>query len=147
MTEENLALHEGVKEIANAVAVGGASIEHQLHLGAVSESNGGAGRVERELVQQIAGELSRVAGEDRFQVADVLKPTAVEELARSIDGFGELKGEVVSGSINAADALALFDAAIPRAPAAEDVEVLQCESDRIEAACQATEISPKTHHS
>ena len=84
-------------------------------------------------MKEVAGELAGIGGEDGFQIADVLEGAAVEELAAGIDGLGEGVGEVVAGAVDAGDALALLQAAIARAPAAEDVEVFQREADGIEA--------------
>jgi hypothetical protein len=55
-----------MQEVANAVAVRRAGIEHRFNLDAVGESHGRAGRIQCELVQKIASELSRVIGEDRL---------------------------------------------------------------------------------
>ena len=132
LPEDDPALHKGVQEVANSIAVRRAGIEQRLHLRAVGESDGRAGCVERELVQEIASELARVCGQDRFQFADVLKATSISQLPGGIDRFGKRVGEVVSRSVDPRDTIALLDAAISRAPTAEDVEVLQRESDRIE---------------
>ncbi len=85
-SEKHPTLHERVNEIAHAVAIGSTSIEDHVDLDAVGKSHGGAGRVERELVQQIPRQLAGIGGEDGFQFVDVLETAAIPQLARRING-------------------------------------------------------------
>ena len=132
LSQKDAALDEGVEEVADGVVVFGAGVEEGFDFGAVGEADGGAGGVDGELMEEVAGELARVGGDEDFEVVDVVKGAAVEEFAGGVHGGGDGVTVTVSGAVDAGDSLAFFKAAIVGAPAAEDVEVFEGEADGIE---------------
>ena len=126
-------MNQGEYQIAHAIAVFGTGIEEGFDFGSVGEADGGAGGVDGELMEEIAGELAGVGGDEGFEVVDVLEGAAVEELAGGVHGGGDGVAEAVSGAVDAGDAFSFFQTAIVGAPAAEDVEVFEGEADGIEA--------------
>ena len=131
LAQKHGTLHQCVGEIPHAVAVLRAGIEHRFDVTAVGELHGGAGGIERELVQEIPRKLAWVGGEEGFQVVNVGERTTVSELTAGIHFAREGEGKVVTGAVDAGDAFAIAGAAITRAPGTEDIEVFKCETDRI----------------
>ena len=113
-----------MQEVPYAVSVLRAGIEQHLDVPAVGELHGRTGRIQRELVQDIPGELSIVGGEDGLQIVDVGELATVGELAAGIDLSCEREGKVVAGGVDPGDGLPFAGAAIPRAPGPKEVEVV-----------------------
>ena len=82
-------------------------------------------------MEEVAGELTGVGGDEGFEVVDVLEGAAIEELAGGVHGGGEGVAEAVSGAVDAGDAFSFFQASIVCAPAAKDVEVFQRKANGI----------------
>ena len=83
-------------------------------------------------MEQVAGQLPLVGGEQRFHGLDVGKRQPVGQAARGIDRRGQPKGKVMAGPVDAGDRLALVESAVAVPPAATDVEALEREANRIE---------------
>ena len=115
-SQENPAADQRVDEIARAIAIGGARVEHLLDLRAIREARRGSGGVDRELLQEIARQLAGIRGEDRLQIADVAKTPPVRQRAARIHGAGDRVCKVVAGVVDAGDALAFGGAPVMRPP-------------------------------
>ena len=64
LTEEDLALNKNKHQISHAIAIRLAGVEHRLDFCTIRKSHGRAGGVNGELVEQIAGKLAGIIGED-----------------------------------------------------------------------------------
>src|SRR4051794_14424895 len=83
-------------------------------------------------MQEIARQLAGICREDRFQVADVAEMPPVNQCTARIHRAGDGIGKVVPGVVDTADALAFGGAPVMSPPTADDVEVLEGQSGRIE---------------
>jgi hypothetical protein len=111
----------------------GAGVQDSFDLWSIGEAHWRAGRVQDELVQEIAGELAVVGGEMGLEFADIFEGPAVAEFAARVDDVGQGVTEIVSSAVDTCDFIAEFQSAITRAPASEDIEVLEREARGVKA--------------
>ena len=105
-------------KITNAVAISFAGIEDRFDLCTIRKSHRSSGRIQRELMQKTASQLSRIACKNGLQFVDVLKAATVRQLTAGVHWFSKCVGEVVACAVDAGDAFSLFNASITCSPAA-----------------------------
>lgn len=129
-------LHDGVDEIAHAVAGGASGGEDVVEGATVREADGCAGGIDEQLLGEIAGDGGLFAGEQELlEVADVLEGGAVGEGASGIDGEGVVEGEALAGEADAGFGLGFVSSGpVALAPAAHDVETFEGEAGGIDFA-------------
>ena len=95
----------------------------------ITEADRGAGRVDRELPGDIAGNLRFVLQEDLIEGADITEGAAVVQLAAWIHGLGIVEGKrpaVLSETMFRRVTDGIGPVAIP--PSAHHIEALECEA-------------------
>ena len=83
--KENPTLYEPDNQISYPITIIRADIENRLNLTAVREADGGPGCIERELREQVTGELTWVARQDQFEISDTLEGAPIKQPAAGID--------------------------------------------------------------
>ena len=96
LIQEEVTLDEFVDERAHAVVARARALEDCFDVGAITESHGGTGRINGELLGEVAGELGFVGEQETLEFADVGKLPAVGHFAAGIDGEGLMKDEFLA---------------------------------------------------
>src|SRR5262245_55665181 len=79
LLKEQLALHQRVNEAPHAVMAGTGALQNVLNLFAVGEADRGAGGIDRQLPDEIAGDLLLVGEQQLFELAHVAELSAVRQ--------------------------------------------------------------------
>src|SRR6185295_18630348 len=99
--------------------------EYFCDRGAITETNRRAGRVDNQLLSEIAGQLLFVVEQQLFEFADVVKLAAIGKFAAGVDRQSVTESEFLSALGDALRQLTLCLGAIAFAPAAHDIEIFQ----------------------
>ena len=86
-SEKDRALNQGMNQIPDAVPALLTGIQHRLDFRAVGEAHRGACGMEYKVVDQIAGELSRIGCQDALEFANVLERLARAQFPGGVDGL------------------------------------------------------------
>ena len=150
LSEKDLTLNESVKEVADSKTVAGTVVENGFNLIPVREPHRSSRGINSELMEKVAGQLTRVRCEDLFQLPDAGERSSVAQRSGGIDWLREDVTEIVTCPIDSGDELprrvlaatscfipvrlqfCLADASVLGSPFAKDVKVLQRQPNRIE---------------
>src|SRR5439155_14219720 len=120
--------HNLVHELTHTVTSGPAVGEYFPDGRAVAETDARAGRINNQLLRQIAGHLLLVVEQQLFERADVAEFPAVGKFAAGIHWQRVVKSEFLSALGDALREFAFGFGTIAFAPAAHDVEVFEREA-------------------
>src|SRR4051794_22466742 len=76
--QENPAADQRVYQIARAITIGGAGIEHALNLRPIRKAHRCSGGVDRQLPEQIARQLPGIFRKNRLEIADIAETPSVD---------------------------------------------------------------------
>src|SRR5258708_30419809 len=96
LVSEQFALHHFVDEAADTVVAGTGAFQDFLDRFAVREADRCAGRINRQLLREVAGELLFVGQQALFQFAHGAEFPAVGEFAVGVHGQRVVEGEFLS---------------------------------------------------
>src|SRR5579871_6304327 len=122
---EEFAVNDAVYQRFYPISIGAGAIENGFYFRSVAESYRSAGRVDHQLADEVARDLTLVLQQQALHVPHVVEGTPVGQNAGGVYRLRQMEDKGLAVFAEPGDLRAVAERAIVVAPAAEDVETFQ----------------------